>query len=298
MSFLRLSAVAAVVLAVTGLCYDSAPRVDAVGINPFADLDQDMVPDCIELVARTDPNRCDTDGDGIDDFEEILTFTSHDNQLKTRPVGHGMRVIVTSTPNSTGGSDVYMHLLLRFVNVKLQQVTILDFYADLKGTKYPILPLLGYGPVRVSTRERKRDGTSFLFSMRLSSEKDLLRILPCTIGVRALIGGKLINTGTFMMRSGTDIGALMPFTVDTLILQPVNSTAYDIDDGSSYHHGYGRVCEMSLSTIGHSSGGILCEVDWATCRSATGLRCSSSCTKKTGSTVVIPDGLGTITGGG
>jgi hypothetical protein len=57
------------------------------------------------------------------------------------------------------------------------------------------------------------------------------------------------------------------------------------------------VCEMGLSPVGSAPGGNLCEIEWADCRAAPGLRCSTSCSQKAGGVMFIPDGLATVTGG-
>jgi hypothetical protein len=300
----RSAAVAvAVVIAVigvqTGLPFSSSAShrvvAEAGGGDPFADGDNDMVPDCIEMLAQTDPASADSDKDGIDDFEEILTFTSHEGSLKPAPVEYAMRVLITSTPRPSGQTDVYLHLMMRFVNLTMSQVAFEDFYVNVRGENYSLLSVLGYGNVRVRQRHRTRDGVSYLFSIRMSSVADLQRITPCTIGARAVLGGKRINAGSLIMSTGTDMAAVLPYK-SVLILQPVSTAVY-IQDHNPYYRGGGRVCEMGLTTVGTSRRGTLCEVDWAKCRVAAGLRCSSTCSTRVGTTVVIPDGLGTITGG-
>ena len=303
MSALRPFAAVAVAFALAviglgvGLGRSDQPVIVADGSNIFADSDKDMVPDCVELLANTDPYCMDTDGDGIDDFEEILTFTSHDSTLPSRPVQQGMRVLITSASRANGGSDVYLHMMTRFVNLTLSQIAIKDIYASINGVDVSLLQAIGYGNVRIASRVRKRDGVSYLLSLRLSSVNELQRFLPCTIGVRAVLGGKVINTGTLVMSTAAgEIAAVLPHTKNSMILQPVSTMAY-VQDASPYYRGGGRVCEMGLSTIGKSSSGTLCEVDWAKCKAAAGLRCSVSCSSKAGTTVLIPGGLGTITGG-
>ena len=261
----------------------------------FGDVDGDLVPDCIEDLMRTSSLDADTDGDGIDDFEEILTFTSHDASLPTKPVDHGMRVLTTSGFDGNGQSVVYLHLMLRFVNARLKDVSLHEIYADLRGQRRSLLSLVR-GVVKVTSRQRARDGASFLFSIRLSSESDIRRILPCTLGAVAVIDNKYHNTGTYLMQSGGNVGALLPFDGGSLALLPV-SGALMVQDENPFYRGGGRVCEMKLTKVGSSATSVLCEVSDAKCRAAPGLRCSMACPKKTGSVISIPDGLRTITGG-
>lgn len=261
----------------------------------FDDFDHDLVPDCIEDLMRTSSVDADTDNDGIDDFEEILTFTSHDPKIPTKPVDHAMRVLTTSTFDASGQSVVYLHLMLRFVNAQLKDISFKELYADLGGNRQSLLTLVS-GVEKVTHRQRSRDGASFLFSIRLSSESDIKRILPCTLGAIAVIDNKYHNTGTYLMNSDGNIGALMPYDGGSLALLPV-SGALLVQDENPFYRGGGRVCEMELNKVGASGTGVLCEVTSAKCRAAPGLRCSMSCPKKTGSVITIPDGLRTITGG-
>ena len=112
----------------------------------------------------------------------------------------------------------------------------------------------------------------------------------------AVIDNQYHNTGTYLMESGNDIGALLPFDGGALALQPV-SGAMLAQDENPFYRGGGRVCEMELNKVGSSPSGVICEVLSAKCRTAPGLRCSMSCPKKAGSVILIPDGLATITGG-
>jgi hypothetical protein len=280
-----------------GLPWSTPASVRADAECMFDDVDQDLVPHCIELLANTNPSDPDSDGDCIDDFEEILTFTSHDTQLRAKPIDHEMRVLVTSAADACGNGSVYLHLLVRFVNQKLSDVSHLDLYAHVGGCEVPLFKLLGAGDLRVQHRYRDRDGASYIFSMRVSSEIELRRIVPCTLCVRAVVGERFIHTGTHLTDAGSEIGALIPYSRDTLVVQPVRFGAYTHDENEPYYEGAGRVCEMSLSQIGNTSSGVLCEVDAADCKPAAGLRCTTGCKKRVGGTVVLPSGLGTITGG-
>ena len=261
----------------------------------FDDVDGDMVPDCIEDLMQTNSLEADSDRDGIDDFEEILTFTSHDAKLPTKPIDHAMRVLTTSGFDASGQSVVYLHLMLRFVNAGLKDVALHQIYADLRGQRRSLLSLVR-GVAKVTNRQRTRDGASFLFSIRLSRESDIKRILPCTLGAIAVIDNKYHNTGTYLMQSGDGVGALMPFDGGSLALHPVGS-ALMVQGENPFYRGGGRVCEMELNKVGSSMTSVLCEVATAKCRAAPGLRCSMACPKKAGTVISIPDGLGTITGG-
>ena len=70
--------IAAAVLLLTSvglqMSFADGKSMHASGSGMFDDPDEDMVPNCLEVVALTDPQRADSDGDQIDDFEEILTY--------------------------------------------------------------------------------------------------------------------------------------------------------------------------------------------------------------------------------
>ncbi len=305
MSYPRLLASAALALSLVTITYPTsltwsgaggaALSLDAGSGSPFDDPDGDMVPNCIEEVMRTSPLNADSDYDGIDDFEEIITFTSHDVSLPTKPVDHAMRVVITSTTDTNGRPVVMLHFLLRLVNSTLRDVAVHEFYVDLQGRRFSLLSLAD-NISHITSRQRSRDGSSMLFSIRISGESDVQSVLPCTFGVTAVINNKRYSIGSFLMESGpSDIGALMPFRGGSLALQPVRS-ALLIQEENPFYRGGGRVCEMKLNKVGSTTVGVLCEVMSAKCRAAPGLRCSMSCPKKQGSVLTIPGGLGTITG--
>jgi hypothetical protein len=305
MSYPRLLASAALALSLATISYptsqtwsgggDLALSLDASSGSPFADPDGDMVPNCIEDVMRTSPTDADSDYDGMDDFEEIITFTSHDVSLSAKPVDHAMRVVVTSNASLSGQPVVYLHLLLRLVNNTLSDVGFHDLYVDIQGRRYS-LQSLADNIAHFKSRQSSRDGLSMLFSIRLSSESDIQKVLPCTFGVVGVINNKRYSTGSFLMRSGfSEVGTLMPFEGGTLALQPVRS-ALLIQEENPFYRGGGRVCEMKLNKVGSTAVGVICEVTAAKCRAAPGLRCSMACPKKQGSILTIPGGLGTITG--
>lgn len=268
----------------------------AAGGGAFDDLDGDMVPLCVELLAHTDPLRADTDGDGIDDFEEVLTFTSKDPTQSPRPVGYAMRALITSTPLPGGGSEAYLHLMIRFVNLQPSEFKIESLYANVAGTEIELAEMIGHGQIHVNSRHRSRDGLSYIVSIQMFSAESISWFTPCTVGLRADMGNEKINAGTLLVSAGQDLAAVLPYQKDTLIMQPVNIASYSQDSNPLFSGGGGRVCEMTLRNIGSSPGGTLCEVDRAECRPASGLRCTITCATRVGETVIIPGGIGTITG--
>ena len=265
----------------------AAKLLTAANGDLFGDADGDMIPDCLEIVAHTDPNSADTDQDGIDDFEEILTFTNNWPGAVAAPVNYGMRAMVTSSPRAGGGSDVHLHLLLRFVNLKPSEFVFKDIYANIDGHHVDLTDLLGQFDTKIQSRIRPRDGISYFVSLRITSVE--------TLGVRAVMDNDAINAGTLVMNTGSGLGALLPLEGPSLTVQPIDTSAY-LQEASPNYGGGGKVCEMGLTRIGSSPGGILCQIDTADCRPASGLRCSITCPSQVGEVIVIPGGLGTITG--
>lgn len=295
----RVAATAALTaLAVVGVsAFEATPAAQALSQDYLDDMDGDLLPDGVELLLGTNPMVADTDEDGINDLEEAVTFTNHLEPGAVKPLDSAMRVVVTSSPNLNGGSDdVYLHLLLRTVASDANQASLQDVYADLGGYEMSLIGLLGSGEIRVA-QATFQDRTLLMFSARLCSTSDLSTVLPVTIGARAYVAGRSLDTGAYVMDSADgQIVELVPASESSMVALPVASDAF-LQETNPYYNGGGRVCEMGLVEIGRGTNGTLCEVSWAACRPAARLHCTVACPDQAGSFVRIPGGLDVLTGG-
>jgi hypothetical protein len=190
---------------------------------------------------------------------------------------------------------VYVHLLIQAVNTDIVEVAVMELYVDTAGRETSILGLVGTGDLVIRTRE-EGGITLISCSARISSVSELRTILPCTIGVRLHVGDQFLETGAYMdLDDEGEPAELVPFSEDTMIVQPVASERF-LEETNPYYAGGGRVCEMGLIMLGESGAGSLVLVDWAACRPAPKLNCTVACAELAGEVMVLPGGLGVLTG--
>jgi hypothetical protein len=256
------------------------------------DTDGDLVPDSVEWLMQTDDTTTDTHQDGVDDFLAILTHRNLLGKTSEPPVEHGMRVLVTSTTEG-GDTNVWLHLMVRFIDTKNSGEIYIAPYIDVRGQKASLVPAIGYGNVSVASK-RNANSMYFFISCKLVNEASLTWLLPCTLGAEGLFDRTYVNTGTYVVNSGDSPHAMLPSGKNTFVLQPINANVR-FQDPNPFWKG-GKVCVMKLSIVSASPNGHLCEVTSAKCEPAAGLRCASSCSSNVGQPVFVPGGLGTITG--
>lgn len=269
----------------------------ASGTDPFLDTDGDLLPDSLEWVAFSDPTKPDTDFDSGDDFLEVVQHTAPYATTAARPFDNEMRILLSqvSGASDTDNSEIWLHCLFRFAGGTPSVDWFMPFIHT-TGAAVPIGDLFGRTPFRLSFKPAPGGGTYAVLTMLLAREREFAPLLPCTVSARASVGGRLFSTGTYVLRLGGGIAALMPAGLDgarkTFMLQSLSP-----ESSSSSFFRRNKICEMELAVIGSTSGGHICEVDRASCEPANGLRCNVSCDQAAGSMVFVPDGLGTITGG-
>lgn len=272
-------------------------RGDDGGGSPFLDTDGDLLPDHLEWVCFSDPASVDSDNDGVSDFLEVVRYTSPVDPSPQQPLDHEMRILVSQVERKQDSeARVWLHCLFRLANHTLADLTWFEPYIDTKGVRTPIGELFGRTPFRVVAADVPGEGTMLIVTLQLASGAEFARVLPCTVGARAVVGGRFFAGGTYVESVGVTAAAaaLMPrarFAADTFLFQTLTPQ----DDTSPFFRG-NKICEMELAVTGGSPGGRLCEVVDADCEPANGLRCVSTCSTLRGSMIFVPDGLGSLTG--
>lgn len=259
------------------------------------DSDGDLLPRIVEQMLRTSPLSTDSDSDGEDDFEEVVTTQNHLSNSSVL-MDHGLRVMVSASKNANGVDEVWIHLIVRTVGVSFEDVKFHGLQLRKDGVAVPIEHLLCPAGMRVAFEQHKNQECRYVFSMRLTSEATLAALSPCTIVADFTIESRPLRAGNVLEATRSGVASLLPHSESSFALLPINSSNY-IQDSNPYYRGGGRVCEMGLIAVGESSSGTICEVDWADCKPAAGLRCTSTCAQRTGKVMVVPDGLSLITGG-
>ena len=269
-------------------------EVQAEGYDPFADADGDLLPDAVEWVALTNPHEPDTNWNGTDDFLEVVEHRLPLSRNVPRPVDHAMRALVYSTTTPEGSREMYLALLLRFVNASIGTVQVLEPFIEVQEMMVPLTQLIGSTRSQLTTKLDGKGGLYVMFAMRLSSVYELRALLPCTIGVRAVVDGRRYLTGSYLLESDLAETALVPIGAGNFALQPANAQ----DSFANPFWKRNKVCIMTLDVVGSSGNGNLCEVRTADCTVANGLVCGSTCSSAVGLMIFVPEGLSTITGGG
>jgi hypothetical protein len=290
-------AIAAAVGLLCGPAWQSArhsPKLGADQIDPFADSDDDFLPDSIEWALVTNPQRADTDGDGIPDFVEVVQHGSPCTPNPPLPADNEMRLVITSTPSQcpSNGPQTWLHLLFRFMG---QPTTLSNFQCWIQigvapGLRIP-LDSLGSGPLVFRQRDAGPDGLWVTLSVPLASENLLRVLLPCTIGAQATIGTRAIRTGVQLFDIHGSTASLVPFH-NGFAVQPINPACALTGGGSN------RICVLGLTEAGSGPGGTAYQVSSADCDDCNDLECGIGCTETLGWVFVIPGGIETITGGG
>lgn len=271
-------------------------RLAAFSDDPFLDTDADTVPDRLEWVTLSSPAQRDSDGDGRDDFLEVVQHTATYQTTPSQPLDNEMRVLV-STVGRGPRAEVWMDCLFRFVGAGWD-VSSFDLFVNNGQAVVPISRLIGQTPMDVAVRPAGNEGTFVRVSLRLASEAELKLLLPCTISAVAVLGGRRINSGMFVFDSGSELCALVPrgleFGRRAFFVQSL--WAGDEERDSRFFRS-NKVCEWTLSPVAATPAGTLCEVNQAECEPANGLRCGTRCTSAVGAEIFIPSGLAATTGG-
>ena len=149
-----------------------ATRSGAVGASPAPtpqwDSDGDLLPDDVERILFTDPNRRDTNGDGISDFDAAIhsihaqPFLSiNESAPSTRteqaeqpvaPLEHGARVALSIRDGVNGEPMIWAHYLFKFVGAHRPLPTTLSLWvADETGSKVPLSTFVSGQPFEIDS---------------------------------------------------------------------------------------------------------------------------------------------------
>lgn len=296
---LRIHSLLCVVLVgvVLAIAENSAPTRVLVAdpSDPTVDTDGDLLPDVLEWVLLLDPRRRDTDGDGTDDFLHAVQHRVPTTVATPIPraLDHEMRLVATVARDSSASSQLWLHFLFRFVGDRLPAIPTFSPFLDHRSQRFPLGELLGHGTVRMTTLTHPIEGIYLLMSMQVVSEETLSRLMPCTIGVEAQIGGRVLASGSYLQSLDGRSTTLVPVGVNEVVVQTLAPQDADNPFWTS-----GRVCACRLSVISNSPSGVWCEIETARCERRGNLRCPPTCESSVGSIIHVADGLGVLTGGG
>jgi hypothetical protein len=270
--------------------------LSAAATDPTLDTDGDTIPDHLEWVFMSDPTLTDTDGDGRDDFLEIVQHTSVKSATPTQPLDHEMRVTASLAADPmTGVRYVWMHCLFRFASGRLD----LNWFSPFVATNQcpvPIGGLIGQTPLNFRLRPCPNEGAFALVSIRLATVHEFARHLPCSVNARAVIGGHFVCSSVYVFDNGGVMSTLLPHGRETQN-QTLTVQSLEAHDGSKVpNFASNRKCEQTLVFAGMTAGGPMYEVASSDCIIAEGMRCHSSCPAAVGHSLLLASGLASIMG--
>jgi hypothetical protein len=261
---------------------------------PFVDTDGDLLPDRVERALLLDPLSADTDGDGVDDFLHAVQARMGLNDPRTVfGYDHEARVVVTTEPASGGGESAWVNLLFRFAGSSVLDLQALEPFIDINGQRHSLSRLLQTSLSRLQLLPHPTEGLYVHCAFRLGTASSLQRLLPCTIGAQAVLGGRTISSGSFLTDADGTTASLVPVAPDSGVIQSLSPSGDEDPFWTS-----SRVCLLRLSVVTSMPNGMLCEVSNADCIPSGELACPPSCNASRGQVLFVPDGLSTITGGG
>lgn len=282
---------AASLLALIGWTTD-AKTVAAEPDGLFDDTDGDFIPDALEWVLLTDFEDADTDDDGVGDYIEAVQGGYPITQdAVALPADDEMRVLATTRDDDNGDSVLWVHAMFRLMNgldTKLEEVVP---WVDLKGQKYPLTGLFDKTPLFWRILDNGAQGTLVVISTPVASEEVGRNLMPFTFGVSARLGGRRVSSSAYYLDVGGRSSVLAALDRDRSAFQTLRKTQQE-----GPFEFVNQVCALRLTVIGSSPAGTVVRVNSARCEPAHALRCSIRCTAVNETTLVLPDGMSTITG--
>lgn len=269
-------------------------RLSAEETAPFHDSDGDLLPDSVERMLLTSVSSIDSDGDQIEDFLDAVQhrqLTPHSGPPLAKD--HELRVIVSTETSMDGQEHVVVNVLVRLMNGgRIHQLVPFVF---LRNAAYPIGGMLGNGLAHFGYHRDPVEGDFLVYSGRLCSPEQFRAVLPCIVGVRAVIDDRALMRGSYLTTVSDVPVALVPYSSSAHSYVAQTLSPSDPPPGDFWSSS--RACELILEVQGATSNGILCEIIRGECVDVPTLQCAPGCAGMAGRVMTIPSGLGTLRGG-
>lgn len=258
--------------------------------SPFADTDDDFLPDEIEWAVLTSSANPDTDGDLVPDFVEVVQRGLPRQPGAPMSLDHEMRVVISAPAPGTPDATSWLHVLVRYVEgpVPIDGFSVWFETPLLPGLQIPLESVLFAAP-SMAVRTTPVDGTWLRVSAPLVSLNLLQLLLPCSIQCEGSFEGRYIRSGANLFDYLGSVATLVPFgasgyAVQALVAGPTGPAQSN------------RVCVLDLDEVGSGPGGTVYEVTNADCEDCNELECGSGCTGSIGWILTIPGGAATLGG--
>lgn len=268
-------------------------RLAAEQPAPFYDSDGDLLPDAVERMLLTSIAEVDSDGDTIGDF---LDAVQHRQLVKSDdppvPRDHELRVVISTETSLDGSEHIVINVLMRVMHHgRINQLVPFLF---VNNVAYPIGSLLGNGLVHVGYRHDPVEGDLVAYSGRLCSPREFRLLLPCVVGVRAVIDDRELTRGSYATLLNDVPVVMVPHEASS---SPDAFVAQSLSPGDvPGFWATAKACELTLEEQGTTSSGVICEIMSGACVTVPTLQCAPGCDRMAGRVLVIPSGLGTLRG--
>ncbi len=253
--------------------------------DPLPDTDGDFLPDCVEWAVLTNASTGDTDGDDVPDFVEVVQRGQPRRAGAELPTDQELRIVVTGSSSSTDPS--WLHLLLRVI----EPGAMTSFAAWLELPSLPGVRLnfdmLAMGVADFDLRNCGPQGLWVRLSVPMVSMAVLRAMVPCTIQVESIVGGRYLRSGVQLFDVEGTVSTLVPFDDQHFAVQSIAPIA-------SMGGLSNRVCLLDLLGIGSGPGGTAYLVQNAFCDDCNEVECAPNCTDAMGWIITVPGGLGVL----
>ncbi len=260
------------------------------GSNPLPDTDGDFLPDCVEWVQLTSSSNPDTDGDLIPDFVEFVQGGSPRVVGGPLPTDQEMRIVITGPAPGSGSDLAWIHIFARLAE---PEAPIAWFQTWLEVPALPgqrlTFDVLGFGQPVFNVRDAGGQGLWIQLSVPMVSTALIQAVLPCSVHVESVIGGRHLLSGVKLFDLGGSITTLVPFGNGHFAAQ---SIAPSPSSGGLSN----RVCLLDLVEVGSGPAGVIYQITNASCEDCNEVECAPSCPASVGWLVTVPGGIGVIGG--
>lgn len=259
------------------------------------DSDGDLLPDLLEMVLLSDPQRPDTSRDGRDDLQEFLDRTLPGLEgAAPRRLGNSVRVGVTSEllEKSAASERVFwIHLAFRVQSGNMADLQALGLFFQIGPLQVPIDRFFRDPRNMIRARITESGALIGVLSVRVSLGYGLEMSVPFQFCAGGLIGGKPCLSAAYIFPEGRQYLHLLPLAAMTCIFSGLDPLQKESQLWLS-----NQICTTELGVVGFSGGTVVYEITSASCKTFNAVRCPPSCADRKGTVVVAPDGWSLIEG--